>query len=160
MTPRTTSLLALAAATFAAATLLAHPLLAATPAPCTLLSPAQIRTVLPTPLLPGKPGSPTDGTIDCTWADSTGHPRVYLSLNDPGTSYKSFRDSMLATGKLVPLSGLAGDAFFIASAGNSAALYVLKNKHLLLITIDGPNFTRAQNEAAERTLAPAILPRL
>jgi hypothetical protein len=38
-----------------------------------------------------------------------------------GTSYKSFRDSMLATGRLVPLSGLADDAFYISSAGNSAA---------------------------------------
>ena len=40
-------------------------------------------------------------------SDPKGETRVYLSLNDPGTSYKSFRDTMLATGKLVPLSGLA-----------------------------------------------------
>ena len=67
---------------------------------------------------------------------------------------------MLATGKLVPLPGLGGDAFFISSAGNSAALYVLKNKHLLLVTVDGPGSTKPQNESAEQILATAILPKL
>ena len=132
----------------------------ATPAQCTLLTPTQIKTVLTTPLSEGKPGTPTDGTTDCTWSDPKGETRVYLSLNDPGIHYKSFRDSMLATGKLVPIPGLGGDAFFISSAGNSAALYVLKDKHLLLITVDGVNFTKAQNESAEQTLAIAILPKL
>jgi len=152
--------------TLSTATLLAFAALLATqpahaaPTPCTLLTPAQIKTVLNTPLLTPKPGSPTDGTTDCTWSDPKGATRVYLSLNDPGITYKSFRDSMLATGKLVPLPGLGGDAFFISSAGNSAALYVLKNKHLLLITVDGPNFTKPQNESAEQTLATAILPKL
>ena len=137
MTLRTATLLAFAAIL---ATQPAH----AAPAPCTLLTPTQIKTVLTTPLSEGKPGTPTDGTTDCTWSDPKGETRVYLSLNDPGITYKSFRDSMLATGKLVPIPGLGGDAFFISSAGNSAALYVLKDKHLLLVTVDGPNFTRAQ----------------
>ena len=60
--------------------------------------------------------------------------------------------------RLVPIPGLADDAF--SSAGNSAALYALKNKHLLLVTVDGPNFTKAQNESAEQTLVTAILPKL
>jgi hypothetical protein len=152
MTFRTPMFLALAAFTAIAA----H----AEPRPCTLLSPAQIKTVLNTPLANGKPGSPSEGTTDCTWSDSKGETRVYLSLNDPGIGYKSFRDSMLATGRLVPIPGLAGDAFFISSAGNSAALYALKDKHLLLVTVDGPNFTKTQNESAEQTLATAILPKL
>jgi hypothetical protein len=153
MTLRTPMFLALAA-------ILATQPVHAEPTPCTLLSPAQIKTVLNTPLATGKPGSPSDGTTDCTWSDAKGETRVYLSLNDPGIGYKSFRDSMSATGRLVPLSGLAGDAFFIASAGNSAALYVLKGKHLLLVTVDGPGYTKAQNESAEKTLATAILPKL
>jgi hypothetical protein len=132
--------------------------------PCALLSPLQIKTVLnekpDTPLLGGKPGSPSDGTTDCTWLDSKGETRVYLSLKDPGIEYKSFRDSMLATGRLVPIAGLSGDAFYIASPGTSAALYALKGKHLLLITVDGVGFTKAQNESAELTLATAILPKL
>ena len=105
MTLRTATLLAFAAIL---ATQPAH----AAPAPCTLLTPTQIKTVLTTPLSEGKPGTPTDGTTDCTWSDPKGETRVYLSLNDPGIHYKSFRDSMLATGKLVPIPGLGGDAFF------------------------------------------------
>lgn len=161
MTPRTPRLLPLTAAILALTTLtLPQPLHAQLPAPCTLLTPTQIKTVLTTPLSEGRPGTPTDGTTDCTWSDPKGETRVYLSLNDPGIHYKSFRDSMLATGKLVPIPGLGGDAFFISSAGNSAALYVLQNKHLLLVTVDGPNFTKVQNESAEQTLATAILPKL
>jgi len=161
MTFRTSRLLTLIALAIAVKAIIApNPLHAEPPKPCALLSPLQIKTVLNTPLLAGKPGSPTDGTTDCTWADTKGGTRVYLSLNDPGVDYKSFRDSMLATGRLVPLSGLAGDAFFVSSAGNSAALYVLKNKHLLLITVDGVGFTKAQNESAEQTLATQILPKL
>ncbi len=161
MTPSTPRLLPLTAAILALTTLtLPQPLPAQTPAPCALLTPTQIKTVLPTPLSEGKPGTPSDATTDCTWSDAHGATRVYLSLNDPGYGYKSFRDSMLATGKLVPIPGLANDAFFISSPGNSAALYALKNKHLLLITVDGPNFTKTQNESAEQTLVTAILPKL
>ena len=164
MTLRTSRLLALSTAaivfTAIVAPLHAEPL---TP-PCALLSPLQIKTVLngkpDTPLLDGKPGSPSDGTTDCTWLGSKGETRVYLSLKDPGITYKSFRDSMQATGRLVPISGLSGDAFYIASPGTSAALYALKGKHLLLVTVNGVGFTKAQNESAELTLATAILPKL
>ena len=160
MTLRTSRLLTLSAAAILFTAIAPRPMHAQLPAPCTLLTPAQIKTVLTTPLSEGKPGTPTDGTTDCTWSDPKGVTRVYLSLNDPGIHYKSFRDSMLATGKLVPIPGLGGDAFFISSAGNSAALYVLKGKHLLLITVDGVNFTKVQNESAEQTLATQILPKL
>jgi hypothetical protein len=128
--------------------------------PCALLTPTQIKTTILTPVANGKPGSPSDGTIDCTWPDAKGETRVYLSLKEPGIEYKSFHDSMQSTGRLVPIAGLGGDAFYISSSGNSAALYVLKGKHLLLITVDGINFTKANNEAAEHTLATEVLPKL
>lgn len=158
---RTPRLHNLFAAIVFAAIISPRPVHAAPPIlPCALLSATQIKTVLDTPLLDGKSGSPEDGTADCTWTDSKGATRVYLSLSEPGIGYKSFRDSMLATGRLVPVPGLGGDAFYISSAGNSAALYILKGKQLLLVTVDGVNFTKAQNESAEQTLATAILPRL
>jgi hypothetical protein len=161
MTLRTSRLLPLITAAIVFTAIAPRPLHAQpTTTPCALLSTLQIKTVLPTPLLDGKPGTPSDGTTDCTWPDSKGETRVYLSLNDPGIGYKSLRDSMLSSGKLVPIPGLADDAFFVSSAGNSAALYVLKGKHLLLITVDGVNFTKVQNESAEQTLATAILPKL
>src|SRR6202044_1990342 len=133
MTPRKSRLLPPIPAILALTTLtLPQPLHAQLPTPCTLLTPTQIKTVLTTPLSEPKPGTPTDGTTDCTWSDPKGQTRVYLSLNDPGIHYKSFRDSMLATGKLVPIPGLGGDAFFISSAAKSKHLYVLTGLHLLL----------------------------
>jgi hypothetical protein len=162
MTLHTSRLLTLATAAIVFTAIVApRPMHAESPASvCALLTPLQIKTVLDTPVLDGKPGTPSDGTTDCTWPDSKGETRVYLSLKDPGIEYKSFRDSMMATGRLVPISGLSGDAFYISSAGNSAALYALKGKHLLLITVDGVGFTKTQNESAERSLATEILPRL
>ena len=166
MTPRTSRLLTLSTAAIVFTTIAAScPAHAEPPTPpCALLTPAQIKAVFngtsDTPVLDGKPGTPSDGTTDCTWPDSKGETRLYLSLKEPGIEYKSFRDSMLATGRLVPVSGLSADAFYIASAGNSAALYVLKGKHLLLITVNGVNFTKANNESAEQTLATEILPKL
>lgn len=155
MTPRTLLLLATASIFTSAAALAQHPA-----SPCALLNPLQIKSVLDTPITAAKPGTPSDGTTDCTWTDAHGETRLYLSLKDPGIEYKSFRDSMQATGRLVPVTGLSADAFYIASAGNSAALYVLKGKHLLLLTVDGLNYTKAQNEGAERALATQILPKL
>jgi hypothetical protein len=166
MAPRTSRILTLAtAAVLFTAIAAARPLHAEPPtSPCALLTPQQMKTVLGgspnAAVLAAKPGSPSDGTTDCTWADSKGETRLYLSLKEPGIDYKSFRDSMQATGRLVPVSGLAADAFYISSSGNSAALYVLKGKHLLLVTVDGVGFTKAQNEAAERTLATEALPKL
>jgi hypothetical protein len=162
MTLRTSRLVNLSAAAIVFTAIVApRPSHAEPPTPpCALLSPLQIKTVLNTPVLDGKPGTPSDGTTDCTWPDSKGETRLYLSLKEPGIEYKSFRDSMLATGRLVPVSGLSADAFYIASAGNSAALYVLKGKHLLLITVSGIGVTRAQNESTERTFATQILPKL
>ena len=165
MTLRTSRLLVLStAATDFTAIAAPRPLHAEPPTPCALLSPLQIKTVLngkpDTLLLNGKPGSPSDDTTDCTWPDSKGETRVYLSLKEPAIAYQSFRDSMQATGRLVPIAGLTGDAFYIASPGTSAALYALKGKRLLLITVNGVGFTKAQNESAELTLATAILPKL
>jgi hypothetical protein len=106
--------------------------------------------------LPGKPGE-----NDCTWADpKDGSTRIYISVKDPGIEYKSMRDSMQGTGKLVPITGLTGDAFYMAGTGSSAALYALKDKHLLLLTVDGVGFSKAENEASERALAEKILPKL
>jgi hypothetical protein len=117
----------------------------------------QIKAVLDTPVQPGKPG--TGEAADCTWADAKGETRVYLALKDP-TDFKALRDSMQATGKLVPITGLSSDAFFVHSAGTSAALYALKGKRLLLLTVDGVGYTRVQNEEAEKALATETLPKL
>jgi hypothetical protein len=145
-----------AASIFLASALSAHAQPLASP--CALLSTEQIKSVLGTPVLAGKLGG---GGAECTWADpQSGATRVYLKLSDAGPEYKSFRDSMQSTGRLVPVTGLAEDAFFVSATGASAALYTLKSHHLLLLTVDGVGFSKAQNEAAERALAGRALPKL
>jgi streptogramin lyase len=146
MTLRTISFTTLAAAAILSAPASLHAQgKAATP--CALLSDAQIKAVLGTPTLAGKLGE-----SECTWADAKGETRVYLSVKESGIEYKSFHDSMKATGKMVPVTGLAEDAFYVASSGASAALYALKSKHLYLVTVDGVGFSKADNEAAEKAL--------
>ncbi len=127
--------------------------------PCALLSDAQIKAVLGTPTLPGQPTNSPDKS-ECTWKDAKGETRVYLSVKDAGIEYKAFRDQMQATGKMVPVTGLAEDAFYIASSGSSAALYALKAKHLILITVDGVGASKADNEGAEKALVSELLPKL
>ena len=125
--------------------------------PCSLLSPDQIKAVLNSPVAPGHPG-PTD----CTWQDPKGQDRVYLSLKEvTGPDFKDLRSQMQASGHMTPLPGLAEDAFFVTgAAGSSAALYLLKKHHLALLTVTGPNFSRNDNETAEKALAPHILAKL
>lgn len=157
----------LAAAAFLFAALAPRPAFAQAPAqahppskeltPCSLVTPDQIKTLIDTPVVPGKPGSAD--SHDCTWADAKGVTRVYLSLKD-ATDYKDFRASMQATGRLLPITGLAEDAFFVSSVSSSSALYALKAKRLLLLTVDGLGFSKAQNQAAEKALATQILAKL
>ena len=126
--------------------------------PCTLLTPDEIKAVIGAPVLPGMP-SVNDEAKECTWKDAGGHDRVYLNLKEV-KDWKSFRDSMQATGKMTPVTGVAEDAFFVASSGNSAAFYTLKKGHVVLLTVDGTGFTKAENEASEKALAPHILEKL
>jgi hypothetical protein len=156
-TPR----LATLAATVTLFATLAAPLSmsAQTHTPCALLTPEQVKAVLGTPVVNGKPGSAAaNGSQDCTWADPKGETRVYLALKD-AANFKATRDGMPAA-RLVPITGLAGDAFFVGSAGTSAALYALKGRHYILLTVDGVGFSRTQNEEAEKALATELLPKL
>jgi hypothetical protein len=144
-------------ATLASATLLFAALASHAQAPCTLLTPDQMNPVIGTQVQAGQPGQAPAN--DCTWKDSKGEDRVYLSLRDP-KDFSSLRESMASTGRLVPITGLSGDAFFVSSTGSSAALYALKGKHVILLTVTGVDFSKAQNEAAEKSLATQILDKL
>lgn len=123
-------------------------------APCSLLTPGQIKAVVGAAVQPGQPGA-----NDCTWHDGRGHILVYMSLKAT-TDFHDTRAQMQATGKMVPITGVGEDAFFVASTGTGAALYSLKKRHVLLLTVDGPGYDKAQNEAAEKALASQILSKL
>lgn len=138
-----------------AAAIAAQPCLAQaghTPPTCSLLTPAQAQSVTGAPLhpVPGQNG-------DCTWQDAKGQDRIYLSVKPAGPEYSGFRSQMQASGRMTALPGIAEDAFYVASAGSSAPLYLLKKKHLIELLITGPDFARGQNEAAEKGLAPDVL---
>jgi hypothetical protein len=132
-------------------------------APCSLLTPDQIKAVVSVPVNPGQPGGAKDSP-DCTWKDAKGpnmdQARVYLRLSSRGT-FNVTRAQMQNTGRLSNVSGVGEDAFFIsAAAGSTAYLYTMGKHHLLLLTVNVPNASRQDNEAAEKALANEILPKL
>jgi hypothetical protein len=148
---RTTLLLAAAAALIPAA---AH-----AQAPCSLLTVDQIKAVVSVPVNPGTPGGTKDSP-DCTWNDSKGETRAYISLKTRD-NYNVVKAQMQHTGRLTPVTGVGEDAFFITSpAGSTSYLYALAKHHLLLLQANIPNASRQDNQAAEKALANEILPKL
>jgi hypothetical protein len=128
-------------------------------APCSLLTPDQIKAVLNSPVDPGQPGVAKDSN-DCTWSDPRGEDRVYIALQ-PRTAFQTTRAQIEKTGgHPTSVTGVGEDAFFVSSGDTSVALYVLAKNHLLLLTVNGPNATQEQNQAFEKTLATQILPQL
>lgn len=128
-------------------------------APCSLLTTDQIKAVVSVPVNPGTPGGAKDSP-DCTWKDAKGEDRVYLSLKTRD-NYNVVHAQMQTTGRLVAVTGVGEDAFFITSpAGSTTYLYALGKKHLLLLQINIPNASRQDNQAAEKALATLILPKV
>ena len=149
---RTTLLIAAAATLFTATASHAQ-------APCSLLTPDQIKAVVSVPVNSGTPGG-TKESPDCTWKDAKGEDRVYVSLKARDT-FNVTRAQMATTGRLTSVTGVGEDAFFVTSpAGSTAYLYALGKHHLLLLQANVPNASRQDNEAAEKALANEILPKL
>jgi hypothetical protein len=127
-------------------------------APCSLLTPDQIKAVVGVPVTPGQAGGSKDSP-DCTWHDAKGETRVYVSLKTRD-NYNVTKAQMQHTGRLAPVTGVGEDAFFVSSTGSTAYLYTLGKKHLLLLSASIPNASRQDNQAGEKALANEILPKL
>ncbi|HEY5382338.1 MAG TPA: hypothetical protein VIJ65_08775 [Acidobacteriaceae bacterium] len=144
----------------AAATLI--PIAAHAQTPCSLLTPDQIKAVLNSPVEPGQPGVAKNSN-ECTWSDANGADRVYIALR-PAADFPTFRTQIEKSGgHPSPAPGLGDDAFFVSPQqpdDSSSALYVLTKNHLLLLTVTLPDGTQQTNQAAEKTLATQILPKL
>ena len=126
---------------------------------CSLLTPDQIKAVLNSPVEPGQAGVAKDSN-ECTWSDDKGEDRVYIALR-PAAEFRTFRSNIeKAGGHATPVTGLGEDAFFVSPDESSAALYVLTKTHLVLLTVTLPDGTQQTNQAAEKTLATQILPKL
>ncbi|HEX4155228.1 MAG TPA: hypothetical protein VHY48_06410 [Acidobacteriaceae bacterium] len=141
----------------AAATLI--PVAAHAQAPCSLLTPDQIKAVLNSSVEPGQPGVARDSN-DCTWSDANGEDRVYIALR-PAADFRTFRAQIEKNGgHPTPVTGLGDDAFFVSPDDSSSALYVLAKNHLLLLTVTLPDGAQQTNQAAEKALATQIIPKL
>jgi Protein of unknown function (DUF3558) len=106
-------------------------------APCSLLTPDQIKAVVSVPVNPGQPGGTKDSP-DCTWKDAKGEDRVYVSLK-PRDTFNVTRAQMGNTGRLTSVTGVGEDAFFVTSpAGSTAYLYALGKHHFLLTSANVP----------------------
>ena len=129
-------------------------------APCSLLTPDQIKAVINSPVEPGEPGVAKDSN-DCTWSDPRGADRVYIALR-PRANFQTTRAQIEKTGgHPTSVTGVGEDAFFVTSpAGSTSYLYTLGKKHLLLLTVNKPDANQQDNQAAEKTLATQILPQL
>jgi hypothetical protein len=148
--------------TLAAAAILI-PAAAHAQAPCSLLTPDQVKAVVGGAVTPGTPGGTKDSP-DCTWKDAKGQnsdqPRVYVSLKTRD-NFNVTRAQMSNTGRLASVTGVGEDAFFVSSpAGSTVYLYALGKHHLLLLQANLPNASRQDNQAAEKALANEILPKL
>ena len=128
-------------------------------APCSLLTPDQIKAVLNSTVESGQPGVAKDSN-DCTWSDANGEDRVYIALGPRADFQKTRTQIEKNEGHPTSVTGVGEDAFFVSSGDTSAALYVLTKNHLLLLTVNKPDGSQQDNEAAEKTLATQILPQL
>ena len=128
-------------------------------APCSLLTADQIKAVVGAPVTPGQPGGTKDSP-DCTWKGAKGEDRVYLSLKTRD-NYNVVHAQMQHSSRVTSVTGVGEDAFFVTgTVGSSAYLYALAKHHLLLLQINIPNASRNDNEAAEKALANAIVPKI
>ena len=134
--------------------LIAVPLAAQTPNPCTLLTNAQVTAAMGTPMT-STPGPP----VSCIWNARNGDSRVYVTLRD-AAAYATAKSQATAVDKLIPISGLGDGAFILGDPDTPGALYVLKGSHTVVILAHATDFTPDQTQAAEKTLAAQILSHL
>ena len=123
------------------------------PAPCTLLTPAQVTAALGSPFGPGEP----IGTTGCSWTSQKPHVIVTVSLWPP-TEWDRMKAGPLPGTQIAPASGLGDDAFY-ASIAQYVVLYVKKGATVYLFKVYGVKDLEKQ-KSAEKTLALDALQKL
>src|ERR1700761_4155987 len=93
---------------FAAAAILIPTTATHAQAPCSLLTPDQIKAVVSVPVTPGQPGGTKDSP-DCTWKDAKGEDRAYVSLKTRD-NYNVVHAQMQNSGRLASVTGVGEDA--------------------------------------------------
>jgi len=121
------------------------PAAASAPAPCSLLTPAQVAAALGGTFGTGEP----IGKTGCSWTSAKPHLIVTVSLWPP-TEWDRIKANPLG-GKIIPASGLGDDAFY-ATIAQYVVLYVKKGGTVYLFKVYGVS-DQAKQMSAEKTLA-------
>jgi hypothetical protein len=126
---------------------------AAPPAPCSLLTPAQVAAALGGTFGAGQP----IGTTGCSWTSEKPHVIVTVSLWPP-TEWDRMKAGPLPGTQITAASGLGDDAFY-ATLAQYTVLYVKKGPTVYLFKVYGVK-DLAKQTSAEKTLALDALARL
>jgi len=127
---------------------------------CSLLTSAQVSTVLGISVGPGKPLSPTNTKL-CSWGApglvGKAKKGVMITLQDP----RAFVYAKMPAGNgitKVPASGIGDDAVYGTTPGYPTVLTVKKGNVVFVVHVSG--FPDDQIKAKEKTLAKEILAKL
>ena len=118
----------------------------AAPAPCGLLTAAQVAAAVGGQFGAGQP----IGTTGCSWTSPTPHIIVTVSLWPPG-EWDRMKAGPLPGTTITPASGLGDDAFYVTLA-QYTVLYVKKGQTVFLFKVYGVS-DQAKQMSAEKTLA-------
>ncbi len=122
----------------------------AAPAPCGLLTPAQVTAALGGSFGAGQP----IGTTGCSWTSEKPHVIVTVSLWPPA-EWDRIKAGPLPGTTITPAGGLGDDAFY-ATLAQYTVLYVKKGQTVFLFKVYGVA-DKAKQMSAEKTLAQAAL---
>ena len=122
----------------------------AAPAPCALLTPAQVTAAVGGSFGAGQP----IGTTGCSWNSPKPHMIVTVSLWPPG-EWDRIKAGPLPGTTITPASGVGDDAFY-ATLAQYTVLYVKKGPTVFLFKVYGVA-DKAKQMSAEMTLAQQAL---
>ncbi len=128
----------------------AAPLAAALPVDaCALLTPAQVGAAVGTTVGAGTYVTP-EFKKTCTWERSDGTPLVTLLIQGA----QAFEGGKIFDAKapITPVSGVGDDAYYLA-VGPTVSLIVKKSGAGFKVTLYGTQYSMAQKQAIEKTLA-------
>jgi hypothetical protein len=145
--------IACALAVYALPTVAAAAPAPAVPAPCSLLTPAQVTAAVGGTFGAGQ----AIGTTGCSWTSEKPHVIVTVSLWPP-TEWDRMKAGPLPGTQITAVSGLGDDAFY-ATLAQYTVLYVKKGPTVFLFKVYGVK-DLAKQASAEKTLALDVLGKL
>jgi hypothetical protein len=125
---------------------------------CSLLTQAQVSTVLGVPVGAGKLLS-LDNPRTCGWSVPGGptltDKKVVLTITTM-TRFTQGKTPIPGIAK-TPVSGIGDDAYYVTTSGLGTTLNVRKESAAFSISVKGGGFTVGQIKAKEKTLAQTVL---